>query len=238
MKSNSPSGRFIGAIERFIIDPLFPRSCERCFYTLAHGEAVLCSACRKAMPFLERSPARCRRCDAVLAESACECTGASFGTNRSLFEYNAVSDMLHRMKFSRRYSIAAFFGALMAEREGDHIRGYDVIVPVPLHPRRRRERGYDQARIIAHGASATGVPVVAAAVRERYTNALTLTQSAAERRTTIAGAFAIADHDAVRGRAVLLIDDVVTTGSTISELAHAVRAAGADKADVLSIARA
>ncbi len=243
LTSSTGAGRLFGrmkdTVERYLIDPLFPLACEQCSAAVVGEERVLCAACMEKLTPIDRiRKDRCCRCDAIMTGTVCECTTAAFGTNRSLFDYEDVSMLMHRMKFSKRYSLARMFGTLMAEREADYIRRHDVIIPVPLHPRRRRERGYDQARIIAHAAGSAGVPVCEAAARRRYTRALTLTESAAERRVMVADAFSITDEDALCGRAVLLIDDVVTTGSTLSELARCVCEAGARCADVLSIARA
>ncbi|MBI4976186.1 MAG: ComF family protein [Spirochaetes bacterium] len=110
---------------------------------------------------------------------------------------------------------------------------------MPLHARRRRTRGYNQSERIARTmARHSGVPLIATAKRIRHTKPLTVSRSAAERTAIIAGAFTAVNADAFYGKSVLIVDDVLTTGTTVNELARVLREAGAQKVNALTIARA
>jgi ComF family protein len=114
----------------------------------------------------------------------------------------------------------------------------DVIVPVPLHPRRVRERGYNQSQLLAERlATAVGVPVVLASLRrERYTASQTRL-GVQERKRNVAGAFACTD-DRLAGMRVLLVDDVCTSGSTLEACGAATRDGGARSVWALTVGRA
>lgn len=115
-----------------------------------------------------------------------------------------------------------------------------AILPVPLHHARRRERTYNQAELIARGISqATGIPVLnKALVRTRYTTTQTML-SAAERHTNLRDAFAPGKQSAhIRGKVVMLVDDVLTTGSTLNTCATALLEAGARRVNVAAVAAA
>jgi ComF family protein len=115
----------------------------------------------------------------------------------------------------------------------------DVIVPVPLHPRRLWQRRYNQAALLSHRlARLSGKPAdTMALIRIKPTPSQGEMPSAKARRRNVRGAFKVARPEAVRGRTVLLIDDVFTTGATISACARALKRAGAAKVLVLTLAR-
>jgi ComF family protein len=121
------------------------------------------------------------------------------------------------------------------------IRAADMVIPVPLHASRRRERGYNQAELLARAfASMQGLPVrTDVLMRVRATEAQTHL-SQAERRRNVAGAFALSDPMAAKmiaGRRIMLVDDVTTTGSTLDAAAEPLRAAGAASVWGLAFAR-
>ncbi|MBI2935825.1 MAG: ComF family protein [Chloroflexi bacterium] len=114
----------------------------------------------------------------------------------------------------------------------------DLLIPVPLHPSRERERGYNQARILAQALSkATGLPVDAhSLVRQRSTPPQVRAQDAAHRRAAMAGAF-LCQGNRVVGQRILLVDDVCTTGSTLDSCAGALKSGGARSVWALVVAR-
>jgi ComF family protein len=126
----------------------------------------------------------------------------------------------------------------MAEWWEEQQIAVDVIVPVPLHPRRLRERGYNQATLLAQVLGRRMERPVRAKAVERVRNTRSqMRLDAAERRSNVAGAFRSLD-DRVSGRRILLIDDVCTTGATLDACAKALQEAGATWVHALTLARA
>lgn len=116
--------------------------------------------------------------------------------------------------------------------------GFDVLVPVPLHRVRERTRGFNQSALLAHRISrTTGIPVADDLFRVRPTRVQSLLEDS-ERRRNIVGAFGVRPGHGFAGARVLLIDDVVTTGSTVSECAAALRRAGAHDVCAFAVAHA
>ena len=117
-------------------------------------------------------------------------------------------------------------------------RHFDLVVPVPLHPARLRERGFNQAELLAKIlAQKTNVPLHRALERVRYTTTQTAFDRA-ERMENLRDAFRLRKKIAVRGLRVLLVDDILTTGSTLSECARVLRDAGAQSVYAVTAARA
>ena len=146
---------------------------------------------------------------------------------------------LHALKYQGERRLAAPLGTVVAERWRRAGAGGDILVPVPVHQARRRERGYDQAALIAAvAAEQLRLPWRVAVVRTRVTTA----QYHLDRRhraSNVAEAFAVdpAALAAIAGRCVVLVDDVVTTGATLCETARAILAGGAAAVSAITVAR-
>lgn len=150
-----------------------------------------------------------------------------------------IGRLVHAIKYHGRASLAVevgrYVGTILAERG---VRA-DVILPVPIHRSRYRERGYNQAERLAAGLrEATGIPVVAdALVRSRSTGTQTAF-TAAGRRSNLIGSIAVVRPEPIAGRHILLVDDVLTTGSTLNTCALAAVAAGARRCTAAVVAAA
>ena len=150
-----------------------------------------------------------------------------------------VREAVHAFKFGGKRALALPLGDLLAEtRALLPIDAVDLLVPVPLHRRRERERGFNQSRLLARRvACAWGVPLRADVLARA---AATLPQTdlgAAERRANVRGAFALRRPDAVAGRHVVLVDDIMTTGATAGACAALLQEAGAATVGVVTVAR-
>ena len=221
------------------------------------GMAPVCAACEADFPPL---PASCPRCalpsPAGAACGACLAHPPSFEATIALWRYAfPVDRMIGAFKYHSRLALAAFFAARLASRVAalgalgsarfvlpacaGHplpIAGPDMLVPMPLHPQRLAERGFNQALEIARVAAVmTGIALKAhAAHRTRSTQAQT-ELAWAERKQNLRGAFVC--DTVVSGRSVALLDDVMTTGATLEELAKALKRAGAVRVENWVIAR-
>jgi ComF family protein len=144
-------------------------------------------------------------------------------------------DAVHALKFQNHHAIAPMMARLMASRV-EAVRA-DVVIPVPLHPSRRRERGYDQAALLArHLARSLSLPARTDVLRRVRKTRQQTTLDGIERRENVRGAFAVVAP--LAGERVLLVDDVYTTGSTMEEAAHALHEAGSGSITAVVFARA
>ena len=209
-----------------LLDLLFPPRCAFCRALLRRGESGLCQRCQRELPWIS-GPAAEQKPEFV---SLCA---------SPLWYEGAVRASFHRFKFKGRSGYAQVYGRLTAQCVRDHLSGrYDLITWVPLSPERLKKRGYDQAMLLAC-ATALELGDVAVETLRKVRDAEAqsgLAGGAGARRANVLGAYQAADPELVAGRLVegkrvLLIDDVITTGATISECARTLRTAGA--ADVL-----
>jgi len=150
-----------------------------------------------------------------------------------------VRELVHDLKFRRNMAVAPLLSSLLAERVAAEPGGRpQVLLPVPLHKTRLRERGFNQAVEIARPlARELGIPLdVAAGRRARKTIPQSQLEGAAARRENLRGAFLVPGE--VKGLHLALVDDVVTTGATVGELAAALIREGARRVDVWACCRA
>lgn len=165
----------------------------------------------------------------------CALTPSAVKEARAVGPYaGPLRDIIHALKYDGRRSLARPLGALMCDAGASLLDGCDAAVPVPLHPRRRRERGFNQAADLA---GQLGLPMVAALARTRHTDTQTVLPSA-ERHANVAGAFLTTRHArALRGASVVLVDDVRTTGATLEACAVVLKDAGVREVFALTAAR-
>jgi len=236
----------MGTFWELTLDLLLPRACAHCREDLGRGTGPLCRTCAAALP-PPPEPA-CVRC-AGRRESAApfcaSCAGGRFACRlirAATAHKGSAASLVHAFKFRGCRPAAKAAGRTMAAALSLHpeLTGFDALAAVPVHPRRERERGYNQASIIAlEIAAATGLPLVDALERARAA-APSWTLKRVERRAELAGAFVVRVEAAplLRGKRVLVIDDVAATGTTFEECAAALKAAGAADAAGYAFARA
>jgi ComF family protein len=201
--------------------------CDTCWSAIARWSPPWCTCCGQPVAAWRASAERCPRCRRIPGALSVRVVGPYEGRLR---------DVLHAFKYDGRRSLAPTLAALLRAQAADTLAGADVLVPVPLHGARRRSRGFNQAHDLA---AALGPPVVAALRRVRATVAQTALTAGARRRN-VRGAFALAPAalDAITGRVVVLVDDVITTGATLEACAAILRAAGAAEVRAVTVARA
>lgn len=226
--------RLVGAV----LDLVFPPRCAAC----QRVGAVLCDDClSRVRPVPLPICTRCGRPNQVAAPCVdCRSDLHAVGAIRAVGTYSQpLSTAIHQFKYRGRRELGAPLGAMMAGYWLDRRVTVDLAIPVPLHERRRQERGFNQARLLAEEFSLrTGLPLLASGVLRRHQDTgQQALLDAAERRTNVAGAFSWHGPQ-LGGLKVLLIDDVITSGSTVEACGRVLRAAGAGKVWALTVARA
>lgn len=179
---------------------------------LLHSPTHLCAACRDREPL--------------------------FDSARSAVAYDGVAaSAIHLMKYQRRRLLAKPLGALLLPLL-EELGPVDGVVPVPLHVQRLREREFNQALALAQVVCrSTGRPLWWNRLERTRPTQAQVGLDAAERRRNVRQAFLVRKADTVEGRRILLIDDVMTTGSTVHECARVLKRAGAESVQVLTVAR-
>jgi len=226
------------------LDLVFPPLCPVCDGILGAGRRdPLCGACWEG--FERIAPPWCRCCGAPLGIEglcgACRSRRPRFAYARAAVLYgDLVREAIHAFKFGGRRGLANPLGDLLAGLGLSALPGAvpDALVPVPLHPRRARERGYDQALLLARRLErAWGVAVVADALVRAVPTQPQTDLDAAARRRNVRDAFAVRRPELIAGRHVVLVDDVLTTGATAGECARTLARAGAAAVGVVTVAR-
>jgi len=230
---------------RDLADLAFPGQCVACRATTSHGHVSLCPACEKIMSRIESRP-QCIDCGAPLAveDSPCQrCLGRGYRSfehviNLGVFEAT-LATLIRRMKFAHGWPM----GELLAERCENVprimslMRHIDVIVHVPLHWKRQVMRGFDQSSVIAKRLGRVfDKPVASPVIRSRATDAQSLQTSRVARARNVRDAFTLVRQRGIIGRRVLIVDDVMTTGSTIKSFTRALRPAGAASVSLFTLA--
>ena len=211
----------------FLLDLLFPPRCVFCKSILKRGEDGLCAHCQSELPWIAGQAA-----EQSLEFISC-CTSP-------LWYQGDVRGSIHRYKFSDRSGYAKAYGRLTAQCITDRLSGrFDLITWVPLSAKSLKKRGYDQAMLLAMSAALELDDVAVETLRKaRSTETQSHLKEDSARRANVLGAYEVVDPALVEGKRILLIDDVVTTGSTLSECARVLRAYGAKDVVCATLARA
>lgn len=226
-------------------DLLFPPLCLGCRQPLATSRPpLLCATCSGRLDLI-RSPL-CLCCGTPFitgADHLCgDCLGGhfSFDLSRSLLLYRPpASDLIRSLKFGGNLSCLATWQALIM-REGllEAFAEPDLVVPVPLHTQRLRQRGFNQALVIAKGCLSGWRKKIAEELLVRHCPTQPQSElSGKERRANLKNVFSLTDAGRVAGAKILLVDDVYTTGSTVDECSKTLRRAGAQRIEVFTLAR-
>lgn len=233
-----------------LLDWFYPRHCYHCEAPIRCSRGhILCLDCYRDLLGSRITGPVCATCGLPLEVDRSEqamCVGCRlqkrrFDAARAFFTYSGpASSVIKSYKFKGDYFLGPRFlrGLLARGWLPEGIEAPQAVLPVPLHRRRRRERGYDQALLLARVlARHFGCELTRRAlVRTRYTTQQSLLP-VTMRWDNVRNAFAVAKPTPVQGRSLLLVDDVLTTGMTADDCARALKAAGAAKVQVLALAR-
>lgn len=197
-------------IKNALLDLFFPPRCAFCGKIGVHG---VCPGCERGLP----------RAETALRE------GAGFGKCAAPLKYEGiVRESILRYKFHGARSAAEGYGEILAQCVAEELSGeFDVVTWVPVSEKRRRKRSYDQACLLARATAkvwnAEHVPML----RKRWDNPPQSGLGAPERRGNVIGIYEALNAETIRDTRILLIDDIITTGSTLSECVRVLKEAGA-----------
>ena len=211
-----------------LLNLVFPPKCAFCRRLLSNSDKDgMCNKCRKELPFL--SGVRCEK------------KGDYFTLCVAALEYKEnVRSSILRYKFNGKTNYAKTYGKILADCIQEHFAGkYDLISWVPLSKKRKKKRGYDQAMLLCMAAALELDDAAAETLKKEIdVPAQSGIGSAEKRRANISGAYRAVDTELVKGKRILLIDDVVTTGATLSECSKVLLMAGAETVYCAALAKA
>jgi ComF family protein len=236
---NTLAGQAIAGMRSMV----YPDICVICLKNLPAPSSAICQSCRVSLSFIP-SPG-CRGCGGMLDTALDQCGEClriprPWGRGYSIFNFDGIArQLVHRFKYHGDVALVRLWSAEMNTVLSSQANAgaYDIITAVPLHWLKKMRRGFNQAEMIAHEISPLlGIKVLPLLKRRKWTRpqaSLNLTQ----RQANLKNAFAVKADAPVKDARILLIDDVFTTGSTLTACTNVLLTAGAGSVDVLTIAR-
>jgi ComF family protein len=230
-----------------ISDVIFPPLCPNCEVPVKQEEHGFCPECLSRIKTITTPLCIC--CGIPFASSSAddhlcaECIDSRppFSRARAVGYFEAtLLDAIHRFKYGHHMITGEVLGRMMAvyQYPGLNPDGFDIVIPVPLHLQRLRERGFNQSLILARNiAERYSIPLDFTVLKRHIKTTAQVGLGRKERGKNVRGAFNVRYPERVSGKRVLLIDDVYTTGSTLKECAGILSGAGAEEVAVITLAR-
>lgn len=222
---------------------IYPSQCKVCEeYLSLNAKPYICLSCWKDIEYI--NPPWCEICgvpsDVNLCDS-CASRPPRYGKLRTITVYEkTIQHAIHLFKFEKRTSLRHSLVRLLLDNIPNdlNLQDYDYVLPIPIHKKRLRERGFNQSLLLAEGLEkATGLKVLKdALVRGKNTSPQSSLHKEA-RQTNILGAFELKNPDYIRSKQILVLDDVYTTGATVGEVVKILWDADPVDIDVLTLAR-
>lgn len=230
---------FLFQLKDDILDFVYPQSCPICQKSLKKDENQICEECRKTL--------------AILPAPFCPYCRSFFEGNEAIIRHHTIclnqpedrrilavrslgrfddqfQKLIHRLKYGKKIPL----GRQLAESLGQAVAktevftDCDLVIPVPLHRVRQRERGFNQSQVLAEGISeAINIPVLKGVLKRKKNTQDQTYLNAKQRAENVKNAFVITKPEMISGKKVILVDDVMTTGATLNECAGMLLAAGA-----------
>jgi ComF family protein len=215
---------------------LFPRLCYACGNQLMRNESLICTECFVVIPrtnyhFVEDNPVAQLFWGRCLIEKAAAFSYYNKGSR--------IRKLIHNLKYNGIREIGYDLGRLygLSLKTSGFINDIDIIIPVPLHPMKERIRGFNQSETISMGiADVTRLPVDIKSLARTLVSATQTKRSRYERWTNVEGIFQVIDSKSIMGKHILLVDDVITTGSTIESCANELLRIEGVKVSVVALA--
>lgn len=219
-----------------IIEALFPRYCAGCERTVTSSEEIVCFECKSSLPYTkmenyDENAAAIRMLTRLPFEHAFSLL--------YFIEKGSTRHLLHNLKYKNQPDVGIYLGKLIGEKLSKSTWGATLegIIPIPLHRKKEASRGYNQSELIAEGISKIlGIPVLEkAVVRCRNTESQT-DKNRSQRAANVANAFEVKDAKMLSDKHILLVDDVLTTGATLSACGKAILDATDCKISIATVA--
>jgi ComF family protein len=214
------------------VETTFPRRCASC----GRRGGWVCDACELEAPQFNRP--WCDRCGTPSTSRTCRCGELpdELSQFRALGPYEGwLRASILSLKYGEETARAAHLGDLLAPLMGT-LSQWDWVVPVPLHDQRLRDRGFNQAELLARRLTPDRDRVVTALIRRMRATPQQVGLDASARRRNVAGAFAVINPGVISGKRIVLVDDVMTTGSTLQQCAIVLLEAGAARVSAVTLA--
>jgi ComF family protein len=227
---------------------LLPPQCPCCEKFSEEGKQGFCSDCLSQIRWIE--PPFCSICGIPFISSevethpcgACVTHRKYFTIARALGAFEgSLQEAIHRWKYEGKTYLTPFFAEWMAEGLDRYWEpgSFDLLIPVPLHTRRLRERGFNQALLLVKDLSRrTGIPYQKKILQKKKLTIPQVNLSGVEREKGLRGTFNVIEKEKLLGMSVLLVDDVYTTGATVNECSKMLLRGGAERVDVFTLAHA
>jgi len=231
-----------------LLDFAYPQHCAICKKHLRREEKDICEVCWKGLVIL--TDPFCPYCKSFVEEADTECSfcksAGEFSEDhkillvRSLGRFDEYyKELIHRFKYGKKIPLGKRLGQRLGETINDDsiFLKSDFLIPVPLHKSRYRERGFNQSDIVAEGISKiTGLSVLKNVLKRKKNTKDQTNLSREQREENVRGAFVVTEPERINGKKIILVDDVITTGATLSECAWMLKQAGAEKILGMTIA--
>lgn len=199
----------------------FPNCCSVCHQKLTPQEEGICLNCLYRLPKTNNFKEPDNLVEIQLAGRFPFVRIATF----SYFSKQGIlQPLIHDLKYNGKKEIGTFLGKIFGKDfiASDFINGIELIIPVPLHPKKEKQRGYNQAQMIAEGLSlTTGIPIAVDNLVRAIYNPTQTKLSGQQRWKNVEGIFHIKNPEMLQNKHILLVDDIITTGSTLEACAHA-----------------
>jgi ComF family protein len=231
-----------------LADIVFPPGCILCgAFMDEHSHPSFCPHCFSQIHFIQSS--QCKRCGVPFLDregedhlcGECITSEQFFSVARSLGKYDGVLlEAIHLFKYRGKLTVGKALGRLMKEHEYRNvtIRDYSLVIPVPLHKRRLKERGFNQSLILARELSLYfSIPLDFSLLKRTIHRKPQTMLKKKERLANVKGAFEVKSAEKIKGKKILLVDDVYTTGSTVKECSRMLLRHEAAEVAVLTLAR-
>lgn len=220
---------------------IFTSNCHGCREPLVSGEDLICTACRVQLPYLRLHEESASRNNIVIKRFWGKVPVKHALAYLQFVREGRVQNLLHQLKYRGTSEIGEVLGKWFGNdlAASGYRKEFDLIVPVPLHRKKQQKRGYNQSACFASGlAAALHLPWTDKVLVRKINSGTQTNKNRPERWNNVASAFVVAHAGPIQGKRVLLVDDVLTTGSTLEACARILLEAGCSEVSVATIAAA